>query len=225
VGRWLVICVVLGGCGQLLGIDDLDERPPCFADSFTVLDPARWAFTRDPSVVDVDLIEGSVVISPPPNLAGNEVENGIATVDTLDLTDATLTVTVHTQSSPELLQTFFLFDIQLGTGFGFITGDGKLNARTFTNGVDSNVPPLDFDPLKIFWRLRHDSERASIIFEISANLVDWDPIRVASGYPAPLLGTARLQGGVYVAPSADPGKAVFDAIELASDSCISASAD
>jgi len=209
-------CVLLAtGCRDVLDIHE--PLSPCFHEDFdaTAINFTRWAPMND--LVELLSIQaGGLVITPPKSMIG---ESGLATVEPIDFTDGTLEATVYTQTAQGNLQTFFMVLTGGSTGFGLITGDGVLHGREFTNGVDSpdgDTPP--FDPAWIHWRIQHDAAASTITLAVSADGGTYQTIRTLGGRPAPQVGVARLQAGIYSA-NPDPGQAVFDAFDATAPSC------
>ena len=206
----------------MLDIADVDPRAFCFRDGFDApaIDPARWQLLNGASPVTLGIAASGLVIAAPPGIVD---ENGIVAIDSLDLTDGTLRVTVHTFTAPDALETMFLVFTGADAGFGFITSEGDLVAREFVNGevTDSRIA---FDPQFAFWRARHRSLDSTISLEISTDAVSWYTLRTLGGQALPEAVRPRLQAGVYSPFNPAPQQAVFDAIEQTGD-CITASAN
>jgi len=216
VGRLIATCVLLAtGCRDVLAIHE--PLSPCFHDDFDAadIDVIRWAPMND--LVELLSVQaGGLVITPPKSMIG---ESGIATIEPIDFTDGTLEATVLTETAQGQLQTFFMVLTGDSTGFGLITADGNVIGREFTAGVDSpdgDTPP--FDPAWTHWRIQHDSAASTITLAVSADGRGYQTIRTLGGRPAPQVGVARLQAGIYSA-SPDPGVAVFDAFDASGPSC------
>jgi hypothetical protein len=218
------------------------ERDPA---KFTTGSLTQPAGSTDP-LVTVRQVEGQLVIEPRPNFTGQSF-NGYVTVAALDFTNATASIEVDqiasggaqtTFSVGKDDQNFYRFLAQeIVTDVAAASARKAGSAAPRTAGALSqlllqirqagvfNSLSIPYDPVAHrFWRFRHDAAASPVpamLFEVSPTGQDgtWTAVRVvpvAGGVGA--LAT-EISVGTTTA-IADPGKAVFDNLNLVPDQTV-----
>lgn len=194
-----------------------EDNPPSrtlLSDDFNdnARDAAKWTID-DPANSVVTALEQNqrLEIAPAPQLTGY---NGFSSASSIDFTNASAAVEV-VQSTVGNSETHLQVGISDTNNIITVVSGGNIIFQYSVNGARSRTY-VPYDPAQHrFWRIRHDIGGDEIVWETSANNVNWVVQRTA---PRPLALTSmrvRLIAGKWTnTDSTTPGTAIFDNLKV-----------
>jgi hypothetical protein len=196
--------------------------PACLVDLFldSRVDSGMWELwlpENEPVVVAEE--SGQLGVRLAPNIG--RVYNGIQSRGRYDMLGGNARVEVTPASQAVGVETTFSVDVDSSAGFEMSAYANRLHLVVHSSGGVSNSIAIDYDPAAHkFWRIRHDTDKATMELETSPDGEAWTSRRSSTVSRPPTGVIVSLLAGTYIDLGvADPGVAYFDNLKLTSASC------
>jgi hypothetical protein len=197
--------------------DDLRFERNYWGDDFNdnVQDTLKWyqgVLNLDPSAYNpgVTVLERNNRLEITP-IANTSVwsHNGYVSSATYDLTGARVSVQVPQVPTGGTAYAIFAVGIDSNNWYRITTTAGQMNFQDMVGGV-KNTSSITYNAAQYqYWRIRHDTASDTILFETSADGVNWTTRRTIARNLSITAVQMELDAGTFEPVSA-PGTAVFD---------------
>ena len=190
-----------------------------FSDNFddNSLDPARWAIMT-PGAQTLVFERNQRLELIPPNAAAVTDYNGIASVATIDMTNARATVELPQHAPGYGHESHFqLVDPDTGHYVRFDVGGYGLSLQDSATGYGGRTVIASYTVAQYrYWRLRHDPATDRLLWESSADNSSWAALRSIARTFAITNMQVRLVAGHSAGVDSPPGTTVFDNLRVES---------
>ncbi|MDQ3920263.1 MAG: hypothetical protein M3348_17505 [Acidobacteriota bacterium] len=197
--------------------DDLRFEGNYWGDDFNdnVQDTLKWyqgVLNLDPSAYNpgVTVLERNSRLEITP-IANTSVwsHNGYVSSATYDFTGARVSVQVPQVPTGGTAYAIFAVGIDSNNWYRITTTAGQMNFQDMVGGV-KNTSSITYNAAQHqYWRIRHDTASDTILFETSADAVNWTTRRTIARNLSITALQMELDAGTFEPVSA-PGTAVFD---------------
>ena len=190
-----------------------------FADDFNdnALDTAKW-FVLSPVAITTVLEQNQRLELTPPNSSALTDYNGVASLVTIDMTNAQVTVEMPQYAPGYGHDNFFqMIDPATNQSLSMDVGGGGLVLSDTATGQAGRtlINPYNVSQHR-FWRIRHDPAADTLVWQSSPDGAAWATLRTT---PRPFAITnmqLRLVAGHYSGVESPPGTTVFDNLKVES---------
>ena len=231
--RWVAAAVVLAGCDLVFGLDNApdatvadaavttDANRACLVDSFdsTMIDPEKWVVLEQasPHAVTANGNELQIALA---SFIVDDAYNGIGSVATYDLTDATLEVFLVSPSNQVGWSEADFDVVNARERIVIAVGAGTINFARYLDGTEDRIATSYGDGTDFrYWRMRHTSNPPTMHLEASADGNNWSEYHTVPTLDATAMNVRLFAGTFQGGANPELGIVRFDDFSLARVSC------